>query len=254
MPELSVECTNPAARLVDLVERAMAMSPNQPTRHAWASVFECDPQDTASLLRHMADLWFLISESKRMVREVRGEQSGLYLDAFPVLEDIIRIENFGTEWHQWIVQLKKPHVLLGVRFCSELLNDKMPERVIPKDQRDTILKSLDACRAAISEDPMLDHRLSALLLDQVESMRLCVVRYDVLGAKGLRNALDSTIGSMITHRGLLTDDAKTSTSFARLNETLDQIATALESVERITASGFRIAGAFTAGFLVGTSS
>ena len=89
--------------------------------------------------------------------------------------------------------------MVGLEFCSDTLSRVTPEDVPDEAILDELKHDVEAMIDDVDKADIVS-TLKAVILDHLESIRRAVVEYKIRGTQGLRQALDSGIGSLLRHR------------------------------------------------------
>lgn len=189
---------NPAGRLYDLLRAAQKHPAKDLARNAWAKVFDVEPNDTAALLKMLADLIGLVSESKSSIERLEDVDHGLYLKPFKRLETFFSQVNLDAQWAQWQGQLDEP-TLYGLQFAADKLSRNAGSTSISEKDLESLRTELEQLVTSILKSD-LPQVLKALFLRNLESVRHSLLVYRIQGIDGLEQELERAVGSLLLNK------------------------------------------------------
>jgi hypothetical protein len=189
---------NPAGRLYDLLRAAQNQPGKAPARNAWANVFDVEPADTGSLLKMLADLIGLVSQTKSFIERLEDVDHALYLKPFKKLETFFSQVHLDTQWAQWQSQLDEP-TLYGLQFAADRLSRNAGSTSISEKDLESLRTELEQLVTSVLESD-LPQGLKALFLRNLESVRHALLVYRIRGVDGLEQELERAVGSLMLNR------------------------------------------------------
>lgn len=189
---------NPAGRLYDLLRAAQKHPVKEPARNAWAKVFDVEPADTGSLLKMLADLIGLVSQTKSSIERLEDVDHVLYLKPFKKLETFFSQVNLDAQWAQWQGQLDEP-TLYGLQFAADKLSRNAGSTSISEKDLESLRSELEQLVTSVL-DSDLPQELKALFLRNLESVRHALLVYRIRGIDGLEEELERAVGSLMLHK------------------------------------------------------
>jgi hypothetical protein len=189
---------NPAGRLHDLLQLAQKQPPKEPARKAWAQVFGVAPEDTGLLLRMLADLINLMSETKASIERLDDVDHRIYLKPFAKIERFFSQVNLDAGWEHWRAQLDEP-TLYGLQFAADRLSRINGSTAIAQEDIQSIQSELEQfVESVLASD--LPQGLKALFLRNLESIRRALLVYRIRGVEGLEHELERAVGSLMLNQ------------------------------------------------------
>jgi len=189
---------NPAGRLHDLLQMAQRQSPKEPSRNAWANVFDVNPQDTGLILQMMADLIHLVTETKASIERLDDVDHEIYLKPFRKIERFLSQVSLDNPWEHWQRQIDEP-TLYGLQFAADKLSRISGSTTISEEDIDSIRNELEQFVNSVLKSD-LPQGLKALFLRNLESIRHALLVYRIKGVDGLENELQRAIGALMLNR------------------------------------------------------
>lgn len=189
---------NPAGRLYDILELARRQSGKESARKAWAAVFEVDSSDTGTLLQMLADLIDLVHKTKVAIQQFDDANQDLHLRPFRVIENLLSNINFDAPWENWRAKIDDT-TLYGLQFSADKLSRISGFTQISSDDIAEVRKTVDELFNSVA-DSKLPQDLKALLLRNLESIRLALAAYRVRGIDGLRDEIERSFGAVLLHQ------------------------------------------------------
>lgn len=227
---------NPAGRLYDILELARRQNPKQPARKAWAVVFEVEPNDTGSLLQMLADLLKLVHETKTAIQRLDDVDQELHLRPFRTIEGLLSNINLEASWEHWQSRIDA-NTLYGLQFSADKLSRVSGFTQVDSDELVELRATVDALFNSVT-DSQLPDELKALLLRNLESIRLSLVAYRVRGIEGIREEIERALGSVLLHKDEI---QKSSARDRSLWESFFNLVTRLNEVVSLARTGQELA-------------
>lgn len=189
---------NPAGRLHAILTEAMKSQETTYLRNVWGSIFGIEATDTPKLLAVLIQLMATVAETRARITSIKQIDHETYLKAIVHLEKAVSHTNIEGNWGQFRMHITEA-TMLGLAFCSDTLARVMPEEVIDPAVLDELKADVEAMIDELLKSD-IEPTLRAVVLDHLESIRRAIVEYKIRGTRGLRQALDSGIGSLMRHR------------------------------------------------------
>ena len=166
-------------------------------RDAWAKVTDTESEDV-EVTKAVVALYSLSQEIQSLIKINEKLNHELYLASFKRLEQAFFPLNLGTNW-----QSPKQHLteeaLTRLQFCAnELCRYYSEETLSEEELADIVAKTNELFEALISSS--LPDALRLALLEEIERIRSAIHMYKIRGAKGLKEALQSTMGAVIANQ------------------------------------------------------
>lgn len=241
---------NPAGRLYLLLADARTKPPNTVVRQVWADVFGVSPDSPIDILQSMAQLINLILEAKDAVTQLDDINHDIYLRPLNKIGDAFSKINLETQWDNFRNNIDDA-TMTSLEFCSDTLSRRVNEEIITDEDLSDILAVAGSLLEVVL-DADIDSTLKAILVENIEAIRSATLGYRVSGAKGLRRAVEVSLGSMMWYRDLfereLSDSKKKKTILDYLS-LVDKIKTIVD-----TAMKLKLLTAPVAHFLLGDPS
>lgn len=189
---------NPAGRLHDLLEMARHRPGNDSSRKAWAAVFDVSAEDTAAILKMLADLIDLTHETKIAIQRLDDVDHGIYLEPFKRIEALLSQINLDASWDHWQKQLDS-QTLYGLKFGADKLSRLSGYTQIEKDEITALRVELESMLASVI-DTDLPQPLKELFLRNLEALRHALLAYRIRGIEGLQQEIERAVGSLVLHK------------------------------------------------------
>ncbi|MDO8289198.1 MAG: hypothetical protein Q7T44_08275 [Parvibaculum sp.] len=189
---------NPAGRLHDLLRIAQQRPAKETARTVWATVFDVEPSNTGELLKMLADLIGLVSETRYFIAHLEDVDHDLYLRPFNKLETFFSQVNLDAPWGQWRDQLDET-TLYGLQFSADKLSRNSGSTSIAEKDIESLREELEQLVTSVLESA-LPQGLKALFLRNLESIRHALLVYRIRGIDGLEHELERAVGSLLLNR------------------------------------------------------
>lgn len=239
---MQIDTTNPAARLLEVLERMLRVEPNKgySCKQAWAMALDIPEKDGVQLAQGIAEVFSLLQRTKQELLACEGINQELYLASFPAIEAILDLNNMPGAWDSYQRQLSQPHVLLGLRFCESHLRTKSDETVIDSTTLNNLVADVSDAIGSISKDTSLPPELRELLLEHLQSIQAAIALYRVRGGESIKHSVERAIGGLMAHRRILKGQEQ-SRGLVRFLGVIEKTTSALENVTVFARKGFALA-------------
>lgn len=217
-----IDKSNPAGRLHEILAQAAKNADQVKTREVWASVLDCEVEDDAEITRRVVEVYGLTQEVERLVRLIPDLNHDLYLASFDRLEKAFFPLHLQNPWGQSKNALA-PDVLTRLQFCAEELGKHYTEEAVDSEALDEIAELVATTFEAV-EFSEIDPALRLALLETLEGIRHALATYRIHGAKGVKEALQSLLGSVVVNNeGLVGLKGQNDDVLARLGKLIDSL-------------------------------
>jgi hypothetical protein len=189
---------NPAGRLYDLLDAARQYPSDEKTKTVWASVLGVPENDTATLLKMLADVIDLVRKAKSSIVRLSDIDHKLYLKPFENIETLLCHLNFETHWENWRNRLDD-FTLYGLQFGADRLARSSDATPIKDDQLEALRTELDDLISHVLESH-LPPDLKKLFLRNLEALRQAWATYRIRGLEGFEQELERSCGSILLHK------------------------------------------------------
>lgn len=216
-----IDESNPAGRLHKILSDAKIQNDRTQVKKAWASVLDIEENDVL-VTKSVVELYSLSQEIQSLIKMNEDLNHELYLSSFAQIERAFFPLNLETQWSTVKSHLS-PEALTRLQFCAELLSDFYSEESLSEeDLKDIIQKTEELFETIYKSNLPKDLRLS--LLEEVERIRSAINLYKIKGAKGLKEALQGTLGAVVSNHEELKEASKTNKDvIKRLGELIDKM-------------------------------
>lgn len=217
-----IDKSNPAGRLHELLSQAAKNAEQTKTRDVWASVLDCDAEDDAEITKRVIEVYGLTREVERLVRLIPDLNHDLYLASFNRIEKALFPLHLQNAWNQ-SKQALTPDVLTRLQFCAEELGKHYTEESVDAEALEEIARLVSVTFEAV-EFSEIDPALRLALLETLEGIRHALATYRIRGAKGVMEALQSLLGSLVVNNeGLVNLKGQNDDVLERLGKLIDSL-------------------------------
>ncbi len=192
-----IDETNPAGRLHKILVLAKAQHDNKKVRDVWSYVLEVESDD-AAITKAVVELYSLTHQIQSLIKMKEGLNHELYLNSFNNIERALIPLNLTSGWSSVKVHLSE-EALTRLQFCAEELSRFYAEDSLSEDELKNIIEKIEELFESVYSSTLPD-ALRLALLEEVERLRNAITMYKIKGAKGLKDALQSTIGAVVANQ------------------------------------------------------
>ena len=216
-----IDESNPAGRLYKILKTAKGYVDTEKVRNVWSSVFGIDDDDLV-ITKSVVELYSLSQEVQSLIKMNENLNHSLYLSSFNNIDRSFFPLNLNANWSNC-----KPHLtdeaLTRLQFCAEELSRFYSEETISEEELTDIVKKTNELFDSLLASSLPDV-LRLTLLEEVEKIRNAISMYKIKGAKGLKQALQGTLGAIITnHDALRAESTQNQDVLHRLGELIDKL-------------------------------
>ncbi|WP_280551642.1 hypothetical protein [Halomonas sp. 25-S5] len=216
-----IDESNPAGRLHKILSHAKNQKDQDKVRAVWATVLDIE-QDEVTVTKAVVELYSLSNEIQSLIKMNNQLNHELYLKSFNQINRAFFPLNLGASWNSVKTHLTD-EALTRLQFCAEQLSTFYTEDTLSEEDLAEIVKKTEALFEAVFNSSLPDVlRLS--LLEEVERLRNSISMYRIKGAKGLKEALQGTVGAVLANQDELKDAAAQNPEvLRRLGELIDKL-------------------------------
>jgi hypothetical protein len=189
---------NPAGRLYDLLDAARQCPSESKAKTVWANVFGVPENDTAALLKMLADLIELVHKTAASIVRLSDIDHKLYLKPFTNIESLLSNINLDADWASLRERLDDS-TLYGLQFGADRLARANGFTEINNEQLEALRAELDGLATQVLESH-LPQDVKMLFLRNLEALRQAWFTYRVRGVDCLESEVERSIGSILLHR------------------------------------------------------
>ncbi|WP_428354144.1 hypothetical protein [Methyloprofundus sp.] len=192
-----IDESNPAGRLHKILSGAKNQPDNKKVSEVWSLALNMENNDI-DLTKGVVELYKLSQEIQSLIKMNNGLNHQLYLSSFVRIDKAFFPLNLASNWSS-----VKPHLteeaLTRLQFCAEELSSFYSEETISEDDLKDIIDKTDELFNSLYQCSLPD-TLRLTLLEEVERIRNAINMYKIKGAKGLKEALQGTIGAVVANQ------------------------------------------------------
>ncbi|WP_017630574.1 hypothetical protein [Vibrio sp. 624788] len=133
-----------------------------------------------------------------LIKMKEGLNHDLYLSSFSRVERALIPLNLASSWSNVKVHLSD-EALIRLQFCAEELSSFYAEDSLSEEELKNIIEKIETLFDTVYSSDLPD-ALRLALLEEVERLRNAISMYKIKGAKGLKDALQGTIGAVVTNQ------------------------------------------------------
>ncbi len=216
-----IDDSNPAGRLHKLLSEAKKYPDGNTAGDAWAKITGCE-DNPVLITKAVVQMYLLSQEIQSLIRMRNKLNHELYLSSFKKLEQAFFPLNLDSKW-QLSKQYLTDDVLTKLAFCAQELSSSYSEESLSEEDLQDIIKKTDSFFDSLYKSNLPDS-IRLVLLEEVERIRSAINMYKIKGAKGLKEALQGTIGAVVANQEDLKTASKSNADvIERLGELLDKL-------------------------------
>lgn len=203
---MSSPTTDPAARLITVLEKAVRTSPQHSYLHFWATAFDIDAKDVLAIYHYLGLTQQLIDDVEAGIKKVPHiKRPDQYLQPLTQLRSIIAQPNLQGAWaqHREVVSM----IINSLQFASERLQEYSPEPELAASELEAIQKQTTELINNLHSSETIPRALKLILFDLLNGVQRSINEYRFRGIRGVREQLFVIASQIQQHYGEL-DKAK----------------------------------------------
>ena len=213
--------SNPAGRLHKILAQAKKRPDQEKVRKVWATVLDLEENDVI-VTKAVVELYSLSNEIQSLIKMNDQLNHELYLKSFNRINQSFFPLNLGADWKSVKGHLTEES-LTRLQFCAQELSTFYTEDTLSDEDLKEIIDKTEALFESVYASSLPD-TLRLSLLEEVERLRNAIVMYRIKGAKGLKEALQGTIGAVVANQQDLKDTSEQNPDvIKRLGELIDKL-------------------------------
>ena len=182
------QSTDPAARLITILQAAVQTRAHTSYLQFWATAFTLDAKNVPAIYDNIALLQQLVDDVEAGIKKAphitRPEQ---YLEPLTQLRAIIAQPNLQAQWHQQRELLSM--IINSLRFASERLQEYSPEPELPPSELEAIHKQVTDLIQKLHSSETIPKALKLILFDLLNAVQRSINEYRFRGIRGVREQL-----------------------------------------------------------------
>lgn len=191
---------NPVGRLYILLSEIATIPDNNNTkntrmREIWAKTFKIDKSNTEELFSAYIEMLKLLKTAREKISRLPNVDPELHIKPFENLEKAFSSFGFEHQLHQFRRYLDSG-TMTSLKFCAHSLAQIYDEPEVDEEHLDKLRSKVEKLINEILDSNDIEYELRVFLVERLEEIKRALLYYRINGTKGLRKALESTIGAM----------------------------------------------------------
>lgn len=140
----------------------------------------------------------LIKETKSLL-QIKSNFSNvsLYSKAIDAIQSSLLMTNFNSSWMEMNPRIDKG-TLVSLEFCADFLSQETSENFIKKDELAKLRNEVNSLISNILNTD-LETDFKTYLIEKLKSVEDAILSYHIYGSRGLKNASESSLGSLLSN-------------------------------------------------------
>ncbi|MEJ6120847.1 hypothetical protein MT390_02975 [Vibrio sp. 2-Bac 85] len=216
-----IDESNPAGRLYKILAGVKSQPDKTSVKKVWASAFAIEENDVL-ITKSVVELYSLSQEIQSLIKMNDALNHDLYLTSFNKIDRSFFPLNLNATWASVKVHLTD-EALTRLQFCANELSRFYSEESISEEDLKFIIQKTGELFETLYKSS-LPAALRLSLLEEVERIRSAISLYKIKGAKGLKEALQGTLGAVVANQEELKAASKTDSDvIKRLGELIEKM-------------------------------
>ena len=191
---------NPAARLVEIINKCRGLSKNYTCSQAWSKFFKIPNSDNPILLRKISKVALLPREIKDEIMKLKGYDHNVLLRWYPRGNDALNNMHFQRKWETFL-DVYQGDISYGIEVCSELLSNNRPEKTVKIDLVISISQQVEDLIKFVESDN-IDTRSKTFILSSLYRLQGSLEDIEIGGVREVEESFNTIIGSVIVNNNL----------------------------------------------------
>jgi len=179
--------TDPAARVVKILQLAMKTPHQRSFLHFWATGFELTPDNIVDIYYNLGLFRDLVDDVERTIKQIPDIRHDQYLKPVTQLRTTIAQPNLQSAWNQHVRVLEM--IINGLEFASERLQAYSPEPELPPSELEAIRIQTAELIQKLESSKTIPKRLKLIIFDLLNSVQRSIDQYRFKGIRGVRQEL-----------------------------------------------------------------
>ena len=213
----------------------LAVAKKQPdklrVRDVWASVLDVEDFDD-TVTEAVMGVYGLLKEVRVLISLNTSLNQDLYLSSFDKIERVIFPLNLNAQWSSNKAHLTD-EALTRLEFCSEELSRHYTEDSLSEDDLQEIIRKTDSLYESLISSTLPEY-LKFTLLEEVQRLRNAIQLYRIKGARGLKQALQATIGAVVAN------EKEIKSVSAENPDVIDRLGKLLDKLDSFTSTALKV--------------
>ena len=216
-----IDQSNPAGRLYRILSNAKGQQDTKTVKEVWALAIGIE-EDNVQITKGVVELYSLSQEIQSLIEMNERLNHQLYLSSFNQIDQSFFPLNLNSNWKS-VKQYLTDEALTRLQFCAEELSKFYSEESLSEDDLKDIITKTESLFEALQKSTLPD-TLRLSLLEEVARVRNAINMYTIRGAKGLKEALQATIGSVVVNQDELKKNSDNNAEgLKRIGEVIDKL-------------------------------
>ena len=230
------EQTNPIKRLYDTLTMVLDHGPAQTSNEVaaqdvWKGALGLDGE---RFFEHIPDLVLTLRACEQLIRQDSSIDQCRYLYRIQrVRVGLSSLCNHSTKW-RGIRDLFNRDFMDALFLMSENVSIRDCEELVPEEELASLQAEVESIINRVV-DSELNAEIKLALIDGLEAVRQAILNYQVMGAEGIRQAVDRNFGSIHRH----SDEFKTAYNSSGREIVTDFLAL-LNKVDFVVSTAYKI--------------
>lgn len=219
---------NSAFRVLEILEKAKNKGEREKVADVWASIFGIEISDQNKRNFEISRCLNQLHDEVEIVlhqMSATNFESKLYNPWLNRLGNIFAVQTLMSEW-QGVRNIISGEILLCLGFCQQILPDE--ESLIDEEDVQELQEILESLEAMLGGSTLPNYT-QKIIRNHVDSIRLALRSYNIVGAKAFQAAMNSAIGEIVAN-DVVFADAKESDEVTKVGVLLRKLHGVTETI------------------------
>ena len=189
------EPNNPAARLLNLIERlSIGTQLEQPAFTIWSAVLAVRAEETFEMLDRIGRIMQLPKVTREALSAVRPKLDPIYFEWVPQIEAAFKAHRLAGAMREFMAPISND-TRRTLRFCADRLSYVAPEKLLESNDLTTLRREAAELRRNL-ENAEIDSDLKKFAWRHLKEFISALDDYEFLGVTPLNRATEQALGSV----------------------------------------------------------
>lgn len=183
---------NPAARLLDILERGTQENPNSNCREVWRSLLNVTTGGDSLLMARLGKVMELPQQIIELINQDFPNQQGTFAHWNAQVHAAFSSQNLNSEWNTFRQHLDK-HSIAYLRLTADLIQTKSATTLLSDDTIHELKEKIDGLLTEVLASD-LSADIKKILARYLQKLSITIDEYRISGAQGVMDTIEGIFG------------------------------------------------------------
>lgn len=183
---------NPAARLLNILERGKQYNVNENCREVWMEIFDIDDGSESVLSSRLGKTMALPDQIISIIKKDFPNQINTYTHWSNKVSAGFYQQNLNSHWGSFINNIDS-HTITYLSLNADLIQTKLPTKLLEKDQLESLRQKISELLSELLKSDLEDS-FKTFLAKAFQKMVLAIDEYRINGAEPIMDNIEGIFG------------------------------------------------------------